>query len=159
MRTLPAVLLLLLAAGPAAAEEPVPPDAAPPAKQAPGKWDGRWWGQYHYDDPSRPIVTFSVVLEPLPDGKFRGVVEENSSDFAPEGSPKKLKATVHGTYDDGLVNFLKVYDFDAGRQVEYRGVVVGDEVTGTWKIPGTQYGGTWFWKRAPRKGPTMPPPQ
>ena len=143
MRAL-ACLLALAAATPAlAAERPV---------------DGRWWGRYQYADPARPIVTFTVDVKLGEGGKLTGTIVEDPSDFAPAGTGK-LTASLHGTYRDGELRFLKVYAFDASKQVEYRGVHVGDEISGTWTIPGTSYGGTFFWKRSPPKKPaTMPPP-
>jgi hypothetical protein len=160
MRLLAPLLLALAAASFPATALPEPAPASP-ARESTGMF-GRWWGRYVYQDPSRPIVTFTVRLDPTAPGKFAGTAEEDVSDFGPS-AVRRLHATVHGTFDAARseVRFLKVYDFDPARQVEYRGTLSGDEVSGTWTIPGTSYSGTFFLRRAPEKKPRpqLPPPR
>jgi hypothetical protein len=119
--------------------------------------NGRWWGRYEYQETGRPQVTFRFDWTIAANGSIRGTSEEEASDFGPT---TRHTATLTGTYRDGEVKFLKTYDFDKTKLVEYRGVHVGDEISGTWVVPGTAFSGKWFVRRAPKeKKPPKAPPQ
>jgi len=117
--------------------------------------NGRWWGRYEYQEAGRPVVTFRIDVTISESGVLTGTSEEEASDFGPT---TRHTAKLSGTYLDGELKFLKVYDFDPTKMVEYRGVRVGDEISGTWTVPGTTFSGRWFVRRAPKeKAPPKPP--
>ena len=108
---------------------------------------GQWSGLYNY--PSRfPPNSFEAVLRDT-GGRLTGTTTEEENIVGRSGT---LHAVIDGHRDGASVQFIKMYE-DAGDDydaVRYTGTVAagGDEITGTWEVPGG-WQGTFIMVRAP----------
>jgi len=101
---------------------------------------GIWHGQYSYPAPQVPPVAFVATLIQFGE-MLSGTTHEN---IETDMGDAALFATLEGTRQGEAVNFVKTYDpaIEDWQDVIYDGRLngAGDEIEGTWTIPGVLAG-------------------
>lgn len=111
-----------------------------------GEYDltGEWSGVYDYPA-YLPPNNFEASIRDS-GGIITGVIIQPGEHFEPPGT--QHHAVIEGMRDGGLVRWVKVYDDLERETPHYRGTVLadGDEIEGTWTIPG-DWSGTFMMVR------------
>ena len=105
---------------------------------------GEWSGIYSY--PARyPPNRFEASLRDA-GGIITGVIRQPGEFFEPAGTQQH--AVIHGTREGAAVRWVKIYDDLRRATPHYEGTVRsgGDEIEGTWHIPG-DWSGTFMMMR------------
>ena len=108
---------------------------------------GSWTGFFNYPD-GGPPVNFHAELHET-GGRITGTTREPGDTMGSLG--RTMRAVIDGHRDGSSVSFIKMYDEADGEYdaVHYAGRIApgGDEIEGSWQIPGI-WSGTFLMVRA-----------